>query len=515
MNDSLSHPMGEPKSMELELVPVAGPVAVDTFGGRVHVEWDAQAAVTPLGQLPFFIEFLQVSGRFDPWVESCPLVLKSPNAPSKRDVLGTALLSILCGHRRYAHISALRGDNLNAPLLGMEGVVSEDSVRRNLGKIDEAEGVKWLQAHLDGCVAPVLGIPWILDVDVTVKPLYGHQQGAVKGYNPHKPGRPSHTYHTYFIAKLRLVLDVEAQAGNQSASAYSSPGLWELLGRLPRAHWPVCIRGDRDWGTQANMARAEQEGVGYLFKLRLTSGVKKTIERLMRRAEWCDAGQGWQGAQTSLRLSGWSRSRRAIVLRRRLQADLAVVDAGDPQQLRLGFAELTDEVVVYEYAVLITSLGYEILTIAQLYRDRGDAENPFDELKNHWGWGGFTTQDLKRCRLMARITALTYNWWSLFVRLANPHQHTEAITSRPLLLHAPARLTRHGGQTRITITHPHAEAPWVERVCREIAAFFKTLRQTAEQFNPLLRWYRVLSRVLVRYLHGRELHPPDALPAPA
>ena len=169
MNDSLSHPMGEPKSMDL--VAVAGPVAVDTFGGRVHVEWDGQAAVTPLGQLPFFIEFLQVSGRFDPWVESCPLVLKRPNAPSKRDVLGTALLSILCGHRRYALISALRGDNLNAPLLGMEAVVSEDSLRRNLGKIDEAEGVKWLQDHLDGGVAPLLGIPWILDVDVTVKPL--------------------------------------------------------------------------------------------------------------------------------------------------------------------------------------------------------------------------------------------------------------------------------------------------------------------------------------------------------
>jgi hypothetical protein len=505
--------MGEVKSTAL--VPAAGPVAVDTFGGRVHVEWDAQAAVTPLGQLPFFIEFLQVSGRFDPWVESCPLVFTSPNAPKKRDVLGTAMLSILSGHRRYAHISGLRGEHLNAPLLGMEEVVSEDSVRRNLAKMDEAEGVKWLQDHLDACVAPLLGIPWILDVDVTVKVLYGHQQGAVKGYNPHKPGRPSHTYHTYFIAYLRLILDVEAQAGNQSASKYSSPGLWELLGRLPRAHWPVCIRGDRDWGTEANMARAEQEGVGYLFKLRLSSGVKKTIERLMRGTDWCDAGQGWQGAETVLRLSGWSRSRRAVVLRRRIQADLATVDAGNPEQLPLSFAELTDEVVVYEYAVLVTSLGNEILTIAQLYRDRGDAENPFDELKNHWGWGGFTTQDLKRCRFMARITALTYNWWSLFVRLANPHQHTEAITSRALLLHAPARLTRHSGQTRITITHPHTEAPWVEQVCREIAAFFKTLRQTAEQFNPLLRWYRVLSRALVKYLHGRELHPPDALPAPA
>jgi hypothetical protein len=116
---------------------------------------------------------------------------------------------------------------------------------------------------------------------------------------------------------------------------------------------------------------------------------------------------------------------------------------------------------------------------------------------------------------MARITALTYNWWSLFVRLADPRQHTEAMTSRPLLLQAPARLTRHSGQTRITISHPHAEAAWVESACHEIAAFFKTLRQTAEQLTHLQRWYRVLSRARVKYLNGRELHPPSSLPAPA
>ena len=49
----------------------------------------------------------------------------------------------------------------------------------------------------------------------------------------------------------------------------------------------------------------------------------------------------------------------------------------------------------------------------------------------------------------------------------------------------------------------------------EIAAFFKTLRQTAEQLTPLQRWYRVFSRALVKYLNGRELRPPPGLPAPA
>ena len=49
----------------------------------------------------------------------------SPNAPSTRDLLGTAMLAILAGYQRYAHISALRGDMINAPLLGMTAVVSE------------------------------------------------------------------------------------------------------------------------------------------------------------------------------------------------------------------------------------------------------------------------------------------------------------------------------------------------------------------------------------------------------
>ena len=51
----------------------------------------------------------------------------------------------------------------------------------------------------------------------------------------------------------------------------------------------------------------------------------------------------------------------------------------------------TLESAVYEYIVLVTSLPYEAASISQLYRERADTENPFDELKNQWGWAGFTT----------------------------------------------------------------------------------------------------------------------------
>ena len=120
---------------------------VDTFGGTVHVEWDPDAAATPLGHLAFFAEYLKVSGRFDALVADCPLHYASPNAPSKRDVLGTVMLSILAGQWRYAHITALCGDGVNPGLLGMSKVASEDSVRRGLERIEAEVGALWLQGH--------------------------------------------------------------------------------------------------------------------------------------------------------------------------------------------------------------------------------------------------------------------------------------------------------------------------------------------------------------------------------
>ena len=85
-------------------------VPVDNFSGRIHVEWDHNAAVTPMGQLPFFIEFLKASGLYEALLANCPLYYTSPNASNVRDILGTLILSILAGHKRYSHITTIRTD---------------------------------------------------------------------------------------------------------------------------------------------------------------------------------------------------------------------------------------------------------------------------------------------------------------------------------------------------------------------------------------------------------------------
>src|ERR1700704_2985198 len=495
----LAHPLGKQPMVESRSAVAA------TFAGRVHMKWDATAPVTPFGQLPFFIDYLKQAGLFDAWVADCPLSLTSPNAPKKRGLLGTVLLSVLAGHRRYAHITALRCDPVNPTWLGMRKIISEDAVRRGLAKIDEAKGLPWLQTHLDYCTAPLLSEPWVLDMDSTVKTLYGHQEGAEVGYNPAKPGRPSHAYHTYMLSSLRLVLRVDVLPGDEYNVAHATDGLWTLLDHLGPTRRPTLLRGDKSWGIERVMARAEQQELAYLFRLRMTANVRRSLDRAMQHADWADAGQGWQGKETTLRLVGWSRQRRIILLRRKLGRDLAITDRPSPAQPLLGFAESGPDKAVWEYAALVTSLDSEILTLGQLYRDRADCENVFDELKNQWGWGGFTTQDLHRCRLLAGTVALVYNWWNLFTRLADPEHHREAITSRPLLLSAIARKTQHAGQVTLSISSPHGMRDKARIAYVRIAGFLAELRQNAEQLDPLARWHRILSEALRHFLKGRQL----------
>ncbi len=143
----------------------------------------------------------------------------------------------------------------------------------------------------------------------------------------------------------------------------------------------------------------------------------------------------------------------------------------------------------YEYAVLVTHLDHEVLSLGQLYRDRADAENTFDELKNRWGWGGFTTHDLHWCQLSARAVALIYNGWGLFVRLASPEARREAITSRPWLMSSVGRRTEHAGQTTMTLTGLHAHFGKARQVLMRISTQLQTwVAEAAERLNIKSVW---------------------------
>lgn len=468
------------------------------LAGRYRCDGKEDAGVSMYGPLTYFVEFLKVSGVWERFVEECPLQYTSRNAPTKNEILGTILFSVLSGHRRYAHITAIRGDEVLPQLLGIEQFRSEDSVRRAFEKQDEEALTLWMDRHTDESYAALLEQEWILDLDATVKTLYGRQEEARVGYNPMKPGRPSHVYQAMLFSAAKLVLNVDVQAGNQMASAYAQPTLWGWLDARDKKDWPTLVRGDIAHGNEEMMAGAEARGLAYVFKLKQTKGVAKLIEKLAGRGEkagWQDAGQRWEGVEAEVQLQGWSRKRRVIVLRRPLRRGPAAKPEWEQPTLP-GLVIEHKGGDWYEHAVLVTNWDQPaLLALSQTYRDRGDAENMFDELKNQWGWTGFSTADLKRSQLMARMVALIFNWWSIFTRMATGSKHGEAITTRPLFQHGVARRTRHANQTQMSISSQHGKAKKIAYLLNGISAWIQGLKASAEQLAERIQWPRIVKRI--------------------
>ena len=517
-----------------EIEQTALEMRVATLGGRFHVRWDEGGSATALGQLPFFAEFLEVSGLFARWLGGCPMAYSSPNAPEAVDVLGTWMLSILDGQRRYAHVSGLRGDEVAPQILGMNKIISDESLRRALAHLAPnqakpysaeeraaraaqlAKRTAWMDTALSESSREALRKPWILDVDTTIKLLYGHQAGAEVGYNPTKPGRPSHTRHTYWIGNLRLVLDVEVQGGKAIAGKYSRPRLRLLLERLAVEERPVLVRGDIAFGNEGMMAEMEEIGQRYLFKLKQTAGVKRLIERLWRRSDWQGVGQGFDAVEAELQLAGWTRARRVVVLRRRVKSSLVAEASNESTQPELQFLDHSERAKLWEYAVLVTNADYATEAMGQLYRDRADCENGFDELKNQWGWGGYTTQDLERCNLSARAVALIYNWWSWYVRLAHPKTRLEAITSRPMLLAGVGRLTEHAGQSRLLLTLSHAAGDQIRAMIVNVRKGLDHVLASAPQLPKAGRWPALVRYIADKIINARpKASPPTPVVPPS
>ena len=220
MSDSTTPPLWLQVPEPQNLVKLYGTaVDVPVFGGRLEVDWSPGERVTSVGGLVYFAMFLKETGLFDRLCEDFPINYKSNNSSSKRDIVGTAVLAILLGKTRYVHIEAIRHDEAARELLGLGEIVSDATVRRAFRRANEKKLDAWLSRHEREVYETLLVHRYVIDIDNTVKPIYGHQEGAELGYNPIKPGRPSHNYHSFFIGRARIALGVDVRPGKQHFGA--------------------------------------------------------------------------------------------------------------------------------------------------------------------------------------------------------------------------------------------------------------------------------------------------------
>jgi hypothetical protein len=125
----------------------------------------------------------------------------------------------------------------------------------------------------------------VLDIDATIKPLHGHQEGAEPGCNPAKPKRPSHVLHTFWVGNLRLVLDVQVSSGKQHTGVHAKAALGRLLDELGDKR-PAMVRGDSGYCNEGMRLELGGRGQSYLLRLRQTVNVQRLVARQFARQDW-------------------------------------------------------------------------------------------------------------------------------------------------------------------------------------------------------------------------------------
>jgi hypothetical protein len=195
--------------------------------------------------------------------------------------------------------------------------------------------------------------------------------------------RPSHVLHTFLVSPLRLVLDVQLSTGKQHTSGHAKAALGRLLDELGHKR-PALVRGDSGYGNEGILLELESRAQPYLPRLRQTPNVQRLVAMAFTRTDRsAPDSQGCQMIGSEVRLHGWSKTRRGVIVRQRLKGGIARQRRIDGRQLQLDLqpAVFQSGERLWEYAVLVTDVAYPIEAIAQLYRDRADAQNAFDELK--------------------------------------------------------------------------------------------------------------------------------------
>jgi hypothetical protein len=445
-------------------------------GGQFHLR-GSDEALTAYGGLLAWDHFLERCGVIAELAACYPLPRTSPNATPVADILKAFSLNCLVGGTRFAHGRRLQDDGAVATITGMSKgrLCGEDAFRRLCEKLEAPQVEGWF-APAEQMIHHAIPPNAVADWDSTVVVRYGKQEDAAVGYNPQKPGRPSHHPLACVIGGTRLCLHMEWRKGNTvSASGWTEA--MEKVWRSPVAQHRIRLnRGDIGFGQEPIMAWHEQEGRGkrpsYLFKLKLTANVKRAIAAV----PWND----WQGqpneglvqlVELKLKLDGWSQERRVIVERR-----LKPLNAS-PQGTFW-------KQCVEDFSAYVTNLTTEeadAFQVVQLYRQRADAENVFDELKNQWGFSGFCSQKAAVSQSSARMLLLVYNLWSLFVRvLKNEGGHTEAIKSRYELLLIPAKMVLSGRRKIVKLAVGKQLASFLKQAYRRLEEW---LSRTAPQLS--------------------------------
>jgi DDE family transposase len=392
---------------------------------------ETERAVTPFGGLAVFVEYLNRIDLIGVLRQHMPVRYSSRNQIDPSTTLICFLVSVLAGARRFAHAAWLRGDKALHAILGVERFPTDDTIRNlfrrfSMGNVQRLfEPLKrWEMERL-----PLRDHGYSLDLDSTVFERYGQQEGALKGHNPRKHGRPSHHPLLAVLAEAHLVLHGWLRSGNCGTSRGVVEFLEEALALWQQRQKIRLVRADSGFFDDKLLTFLEQRCLPYIVVTRLTLWVKREAQRVQ---QWTAVDDDYAVGEFPLRLHNWKATRRFVVVRERVR------------EKRNSVGRKLIDVPGYTFRIFVTSCSAAPLDIWREYNQRADMENRIEELKNDLGADGFCLKQFFATEAAFRSILLLFNLLAEFQRAAGLSGYQQPASLRTQVLTCGAILGRAG-----------------------------------------------------------------------
>lgn len=371
--------------------------------------------VTPFGGLVLMKELLAKTGLMDQLAKEDLPVSYSPNSYQAKTIIECFWASVWCGACNFLQTEHIRYDETLKEIFGWDRVPSHVTYGRFFKKFS------WPR---NDAVFPNVQRWWFeqlafnnvtLDFDSTVMTRYGEQEGAKKGYNPHKKGRLSHHPLIAFIGETRMIANAWLRSGNTSSSSSFKEFLEETLRILENKRIGL-LRGDSGFYSQTIFDLLEEKKLSYVIAARMHKPLQLAIKEIKT---WTVVDKGIWISEVYYQAQHWKNPRRIVVVKQyiplRPKAGGKIIKLFDD----------TDYYENYRYHAFVTNQTLPAQQIWNQYKARGDAENRIKELKYDFAIAGFNVKEFYATEAAFRMVMMAYNLLSLFRQcvLQSPIQH--------------------------------------------------------------------------------------------
>lgn len=369
---------------------------------QIEIEF-TDKPMTPYGGLILLARFFDKLKLRSLLASALPDQRTSPNARPVVEIAMALMAAVACGATRFAHVGRLRWDRVLPSLLRLQRIPSAATMTRYFGSFTQGQVERmahrfgqWTLDHL-----PKITRSYTLDLDSSVVTRYGRQQGAKKGYNPKKPGRPSHRPVFAFLAEAKILANLWLRSGNTSDVSGAVEFLKETLAKLPPHIQIRALRADSGFHDQKFFRFLEMRGIPYTVYVRMDRRIQRTIATTTNWQPLEDDPYR-QYADLSYQARTWDRPRRLVALREQIRE-------GKDNRGKTLF-DMTD----YTYTAILTNMHLPAVDVWRFYNQRADVENRIKELKEDFGADGFCLDSFYGTEAVLRLMGFFYNLITLF-----------------------------------------------------------------------------------------------------